>query len=266
MKRFYERRYQVTDRIELIVCDIDNTLPVNSGKINKSFLSVAETFQSKNKTFCLASGRNYPEMFDLADKFQCTYICSDGALTVENGRIVKGEEIEKSVLKEIFSRTKSSFLLYSFLNVYCVSEDKDFIVNQKEKYGIYLKEVKTLEEVTESVYKVAFWGADDFDGALRYVTMNKKLIRVYNFSGWKEFVKYGVNKGTALKTILKEKNIKDSNCCAFGDNTNDIEMLKAVRHSFAVSNAKQEVKRLCKYITEDTEKEILKILESEEKK
>lgn len=254
----------MTDKIDLIVCDIDNTLPVTNGRIDRSLLVSAEKFSGKGNTFCLASGRNYKEISNMSDNFPCVYICSDGALTTEKGKIIAEDVIEKNILNEIFSRTKSDFLLYGFSKVFCVSEDDEFIKAQREKYD-NLAVIKTCNDVTENIYKVAFFKADDFDGAIRYVTMNKKLSRVYNFSGWKEFVSYGTNKGKALKNLMCLKGIKESAVCAFGDNINDMEMLKTARHSFAVANAKPEVKRLCKYLTDDVEKEILKITEWEEK-
>ena len=250
----------MTDRIELIACDIDNTLPFDGEKVSLSTLAAIKNVMEKGVSFCLASGRHYSDMAKIADNLECFYISNDGALCMKNMRIVFENPIPQTVLKEIFLRTKASCLFYSMFNVYCLSENEKFISENRSRYESF-RVVKSLDEIVESIYKVAFLTDNDFDPAIRYVTANRKLCRVYNNEGWKEFVLIGTNKGTAVKTLLKELNINEKNAAAFGDNTNDMEMLKAVRHSFAVKNAKNEVKKMCKYKTDDILNTLVSITE-----
>ncbi len=255
-------RVRVTDKIELIVCDIDNTLPFEEGKISERTLETAKNIMGKSIAFCLASGRHYSDMRMIADNIDCFYIANDGALCISNNHVVSENPIPKTTICEIFSRTKASCLFYSLLNVYCYSDDEKFISENRERYDNF-RVVRNREEIVESVYKVAFFTDNDFDPAIRYTTANKKLSRVYNNAGWKEFVEYGVNKGTALKILMKELGVNEKNAAAFGDNINDMEMLKAVRHSFCVKNAKNEVKRMCKYKTDDILNTLVSITEVE---
>ena len=252
----------MTDKIELIVCDIDNTLPFENGKISPDTIDTVKNIMEKGVRFCLASGRHYSDMKMLTDNLDCFYIANDGALCIRNNHVVSENPIPKATVCEIFSRTKASCLFYSLLNVYCFSNDERFISENRNRYENF-RVVRSREEIVESVYKVAFFTDSDFDPAIRYVTANKKMGRVYNNEGWKEFVVYGVNKGTALKTLMKELDVSEKNAAAFGDNINDMEMLKAVRHSFSVKNAKNEVKRMCKYKTDDILNTLVSITEVE---
>ncbi|MGL5989303.1 HAD family hydrolase [Cetobacterium sp.] len=59
-----------------------------------------------------------------------------------------------------------------------------------------------------------------------------------------------VNKGETLKRVLKEKGIEMSECIAFGDAQNDIEMLKAVGVGVAMGNAHESLKQSADYITD----------------
>jgi Cof subfamily protein (haloacid dehalogenase superfamily) len=62
-----------------------------------------------------------------------------------------------------------------------------------------------------------------------------------------------ISKGTALAFLLKQHfnmNIKD--VIAFGDNYNDIELLKMAGYGVAVSNAREEVKAVAQEITSDS--------------
>ncbi len=250
----------MTDKIQLVACDIDNTLPFENGKISADTLDTAKSIMNKGISFCLASGRHFADMAKLSDNLDCFYISCDGALCIKDTHVVLEKTIPKATLDEIFSRTKASCLFYSLLNVYCFSEDEKFISENRGRYQNF-RVVRSRAEIVEGIYKTAFFTDNDFDPAIRYATANKKLWRVYNNEGWKEFVLYGTNKGTALKALLNELNVSEKNAAAFGDNINDMEMLKAVRHSFAVKNAKNEVKKMCKYKTDDVLNTLISITE-----
>ncbi|MBS4175354.1 Cof-type HAD-IIB family hydrolase [Bacillus sp. FJAT-49736] len=54
-------------------------------------------------------------------------------------------------------------------------------------------------------------------------------------------------KGIALETFVKERGIDLKDTMAIGDNFNDLSMLLKVGYPFAMGNAEQEIKELCKY-------------------
>ncbi|GGF49486.1 Cof-type HAD-IIB family hydrolase [Echinicola rosea] len=65
-----------------------------------------------------------------------------------------------------------------------------------------------------------------------------------------EIAPKAISKASALEQLLKKKyDIALSEVIAFGDNYNDIEMLKAVGHGVAVGNAREEVKAVADEIT-----------------
>jgi Cof subfamily protein (haloacid dehalogenase superfamily) len=72
-----------------------------------------------------------------------------------------------------------------------------------------------------------------------------------------------ISKGTALQQILKKQyNIDCADVIAFGDNYNDIDLLKTVGYGVAVANARDEVKAVAKEITSDSKEDgVAKIIE-----
>ena len=52
-----------------------------------------------------------------------------------------------------------------------------------------------------------------------------------------------VDKGNALKTLMEHFGIAREETMAFGDNNNDIGMMRAAGRSFAVDTAVEEVKK-----------------------
>jgi hydroxymethylpyrimidine pyrophosphatase-like HAD family hydrolase len=59
---------------------------------------------------------------------------------------------------------------------------------------------------------------------------------------WVDVVSNEADKGTALARLQSLLGISREETAAFGDNGNDIGMLKLAGHSYAVANARQEVK------------------------
>lgn len=59
----------------------------------------------------------------------------------------------------------------------------------------------------------------------------------------------GINKGVGIKEVLKYFNIEKDNAYAFGDGNNDVEMFDAVKHSIAMDNASDRVKKYASEIT-----------------
>ena len=67
-----------------------------------------------------------------------------------------------------------------------------------------------------------------------------------------EIMPQGVNKGYALNMLAKYLKVRRSQIAAFGDNTNDLPLLRAAGTAVAVQNAVDAVKEEADMITEGT--------------
>ena len=76
----------------------------------------------------------------------------------------------------------------------------------------------------------------------------KKMNVVVSGKCWVDCANKGANKGSALRHFQEEYGITPDETLAFGDNLNDIEMLKRASHSFAVENARDEVKEAANFV------------------
>ena len=56
-----------------------------------------------------------------------------------------------------------------------------------------------------------------------------------------------INKGAAVRTLQESLGIAPEETMAFGDQMNDIEMLGRAYYSFAVGNARAEVKKAARF-------------------
>ncbi len=64
-----------------------------------------------------------------------------------------------------------------------------------------------------------------------------------------EIVKRGINKARGIKHVQNYLNIADDHIIAFGDEDNDIEMIKYATHGIAMDNGLKDLKEIANNIT-----------------
>ena len=78
---------------------------------------------------------------------------------------------------------------------------------------------------------------------------------------WLDCMATGVNKGAAVKLLQESLEIAPEETIAFGDQLNDIEMLGRAYYSFAIGNARPEVKEAARFEADTNVRDgVLKIL------
>lgn len=78
---------------------------------------------------------------------------------------------------------------------------------------------------------------------------------------WMDCMAQGVNKGQAVKRLQESLEIRPEETMAFGDQLNDIEMLQQAYYSFAVANAREEVRKLARFQADSNKNDgVLKVL------
>ena len=75
----------------------------------------------------------------------------------------------------------------------------------------------------------------------------------YQDSGWIELVCQGVHKGSAVRVLGQKYGIPMEQVMAFGDNDNDVELLRTVGHPIAMGRGKQSAKDVSLQIVDRVE-------------
>ena len=78
---------------------------------------------------------------------------------------------------------------------------------------------------------------------------------------WLDMMSLDAGKGPAMDTLLEHFRVNPGEAMAFGDNENDIEMLENVFYSYAMDNAKESVKKVCRFRTGLVEKTLRDLLD-----
>lgn len=220
---------------KLVACDVDGTILVpGQNKIDAKMFARINNLCNMGIEVVIASGRPYYELAELFSPVASllTFICCDGGVIVRNGRIFFEMPL---LINEIFP----------FLN--SVSDMKSMF------YGV--SSVFTqIDMIKGHIYKICFEGLSELQKEkLRQITPPNLYIR-YDDNGLMEFLPVGSDKGIALTFLQKKLRILPAECIAFGDNCNDIWMLRSVGLPFVMKNARFDLSDITTNSVEDVGK------------
>ncbi|MBQ7841148.1 MAG: Cof-type HAD-IIB family hydrolase [Lachnospiraceae bacterium] len=244
--------------IKLIATDIDGTLIQDSTPdLYPEIEEEIRRLTDLGIIFVCASGRQYASIKNVfrAVSDRIVYIAENGAHIRYQDRDLSLTEMRRDYVEQLILQLRNypdcemvvstptgslletdnqeflDLMTYGYHNTYRVVKD---VLAENEpilKVAIYQK--NSIRQLGESVF-IPEWG--------------KKLKTCVAGEEWVDFMDLSVDKGNAIIFLQKFFGITKSETMAFGDNTNDIGLIQAAGESYAVENARPELKALAKYI------------------
>lgn len=239
--------------IKLIVSDVDGTL-IRKGMLHLTprMHELIHRMQKHNIVFCAASGRPFnglrlefaPEKDDIA------YISESGPVGGYKGELFYNKPLDRetvvNMVKDIRSREGGN-VLYSQL-------DSTYLETQPgSRYHKYMTEelcyptrlVPDLLTLTEPCYKVASCNFGGFAMDLDFYRNKYGQDHTVVASGpyWVDVIPKDINKGTCLQALMNKLGVSAEEVMAFGDQENDLAMLKLAKHAYAMENSMDHVKK-----------------------
>ena len=245
--------------VKLISSDIDGTLmPEGSKEMNPEIYDVILELKKHNIHFVVASGRqlNSEQQLFAPVKDQISYIAENGAICLHEGKLHVITEFHRDFAMKIIRELNK----FPNCKVTVSSPTTQYIQGYSEEFYTYLTKhlyynvtvIDSFENIKEPIVKIAYLDLKTYQESLvHFRSMFEKEIGVVTAGNqWIDFIPYDSHKGTALKFILKQRNLSPSEAISFGDQQNDIEMLQLTEKSYAMAHARPEIK---KYATDETE-------------
>lgn len=247
----------------LIVLDLDGTILTKSKKI--PFLT-RRYLKYINKNICpivLASGRPARSVCHFHNQLGLTTpIISLNGLHIHYADTPEKDRRKYCDPKNIKDITNHVSKHFKINNVICETDktiyitnkngwlDKDFwLLNMKVAYGTLEENLK--HKVMTHIIELKEKDVDE-----------NLLIKIFKdhphffprcwtgrFKGFVEVYDDINNKYEAIKDISKELNVSLDNVIAFGDDRNDIDMLKHIKHSYAMKNSLDNIKEIAHHVT-----------------
>lgn len=258
--------------IKLVVSDIDGTLvPDGSNEINEELYDTILKLRMKGIQFAAASGRQWASIEKIFEpiKEKIFYLSDNGAYIGCSGRNLFLNTIEPSLAKALVADIRKNPELIPMLGttdeVYVDTDNEAFIHWLVDGYKFRVKKIDDLLKVEEPIIKVSAYRVDQIQEA------TKNLVEIYGdqlkmtISGemWLDCMKLGVNKGEAVRLLQESLDITPQETMVFGDQLNDVEMMHQAYYSFAIGNARPEVKQAARFEADTNVNDgVLKILKN----
>ncbi|MFR3728597.1 Cof-type HAD-IIB family hydrolase [Lacrimispora sp.] len=256
--------------IKLIASDIDGTLVTDgSNQVNPELFDVILKLRAKGIQFAAASGRQWASIESIFDpiKEKIFYLSDNGAYVGCHGRNLFINTIERQTVMDMVREVRRTEGLEVMVSgpdvVYLETKDQEFLDWLINGYKFRVQCVDDLTKVNSEFIKVSVYRKSDVESytkALRGAFSDRLKITIAG-DMWMDCMKPGINKGQAVKLLQDSLGIKPEETMAFGDQLNDIEMLNQAYYSYAVGNARKEVKAAARFQTDlNVNHGVLKIL------
>lgn len=253
--------------IKLIASDLDGTLLLDGrDTLKKETLSLIRKITEKGIVFAVASGRQYENLRELFSEISddIAYICYNGGLCVYKGETIYENYMERdlalSIAKEIELDEKSRAMISIQAAELIRSGDESFLSYMHDFVKAKTRVIDSFETVKENVFKVALYNEDEQLNAHFWKEKYRGVCEVLTSGNvWLDFIPYFSDKGTALRILAEHLGISRESVLAFGDNDNDIEMLRYAGIPVTMCSAREEIQKHGKFSTPSVD-DVLKTL------
>lgn len=240
----------------VIFFDIDGTLLDFKKELPSSTKKALFALKEKGHEVAIATGRA-PFMFeDLRKELEIdTYVSYNGQYVVLGGEVIYTNPMDTEPLEKLTEMAMSN----SHPVVYMDHEDMKASVPDHE----YVMESFGTFELNR------FPGHDPdyYIGRKLYQSLlfcpegeeeqYEKTFDSFDFIRWHpvsvDIIPKGGSKAKGIQKIVDRLGYPPERQVAFGDGLNDVDMLKAIHHSVAMGNGKEEAKAVAKYVTKSVD-------------
>lgn len=260
----------VTTPVRLIVSDVDGTLVKNGQKyLEDGFIDTVNALMDQGITFAVASGRQRQSIQDLfAGTARPLYmICENGGNLHYDGKDLDFHAFSREMYQEIFRsvrayRPDAFFAMAAPDYYYTENTHPEFANTLANKYFFRVRQVEDLEHLPLPVCKIAVYIEDNIQAVgLHFQKMwGDRMEIAVSGDYWVDFTPKGIGKGSGVTKLQELLGVRPEETMVFGDNENDVSMMRCAAYSCAVSSALPAAKRAARYETDNVLSELKKLL------
>lgn len=258
---------------KLIVSDIDGTLVGDGqgeGALNPSYYEEIRRLTKRGIRFMACSGRqrlSIERLFrPVAD--QIFYACDGGSMVFDERQLLFAQTLQRDIAARLIADAEKieemDIMVCGTKRAYCRREDSELYRWMVDGYGYDMKAVSDLLSIDDEIVKISLYHKDRAE-ALTNAWFRPKWENDVKLTlagiQWLDCVPKDAGKRSAVAFMQEHFAIKPEETLVFGDNQNDMEMFELAGRSYAVENARDEVKEAASHICGKYEQNgVLKVL------
>lgn len=249
---------------KIVFSDIDGTLLNKDRELSPA--TITEIKKLKNKIpFILVSARMPAAMRHLQNELdieELPLICYNGGLILVNNKIVSSTEIPVDIAEDLSSLNSGINCHISLyhqdewyvpsMDAWALREQNNTKVEPEIKFHAAV--IKKWRSEQKGAHKIMAMGEESQIDQIRdYLaeTYPDQLHLYRSKNTYLEITPKSISKYTSIELLLRRHfDITPGEAIAFGDNYNDVEMLRNIGYGVAVGNARPEALKVAKLIAE----------------
>lgn len=246
--------------IRLVVCDVDGTLVKDGGSasaLNPQYYEMVKELTRNGIYVVICSGRQKASIEKLFEPVKdLLYIAADGgSLIFRKEECIYSQILKKEICRQIIDDARKiepcDIMVCGKKHAYATSADSEMYRWISDSYGFDIRAVGDLQKnISDDIVKISLYHHNMVEQLTKdwFRPKWEEKVRL-NLAGiqWLDCVPKEAGKGTAIAFLQEYLKIPPEETCVFGDNENDIAMMKQAKYSYAVANAREEVKRAAAY-------------------
>ncbi|HJJ12300.1 MAG TPA: Cof-type HAD-IIB family hydrolase [Clostridiaceae bacterium] len=285
---------------KLITVDLDGTLLNKYGEVSEYTKNIIKKVTDQGILVVLASGRISESVLTIAKEIGANkyYISGNGSVLydMQKKEIIYEKYLSKEKVLELIELCEKNSIYYNIYTESSViakslnynvafynyentkkSSDKKTEINIVDDVYNYIKTLNTNKflkmticDENKIVFSSILRKVKDIPGidVLEVSHMSKKKIKMgtkevsvgYYYT---EVSSKNVDKWYAIEEIMKKENIAKEEVISFGDNNNDILMIKNAGLGVAMGHSNEQVKKVAKFVTQTNDEDgVAKALEN----
>lgn len=256
--------------IKLVASDLDGTLLLNGAQqLSPELFPIIKKLKELGILFAAASGRQYANMKLLFEPVldDMAFICENGALAVQKEKILYSDsfdpELVQEIVRAVYNKKGAEFSCSTKDFYYIRPKTEAYVKLMTETVKTNCKIIQSFDEITEPCIKLAVFEENGMtEEAIHFwrESFSDKCTVVTSGNAWLDFIPFGTNKAKGIRKFQEIYGIKPEECIVFGDEYNDIEMLKSVPYGVAMEHAKEGVRASANYQTDRVERVLEKLI------
>ena len=234
---------------KMILTDLDGTLICSDGSISEHTKLILKSCQNRGIYIVIATARYWIGAERYIEEIQPDYeITTDGTLIHRRGKQIFSCNFEiedtNQIIQDILARDdKTEITVAAGRQVFWNS--KHISKSEKLHKAVYCDYQKPLSCRANKIAAEL----PDYETALEIANKNRCRLQSYRGENWYAFLPETAGKVQAIRELAKILNISLNEIVAFGDDKNDMEMLKMCGMGVAVDNAISDVKAIAACVT-----------------
>ncbi len=250
-----------------IFCDVDGTLLDSQCRIPPKTADIIKRAVASGIPFILVSARMPQAMSPFLDELgiKAPMICYNGALTLSAaGEVLQSVEIPAEAAAELYHYASGNFdtVNCSMYRGYdwVVDSMENPHVREESRIVSVVPDIMDIDSYLKrcgSVHKVFCMG-DAEDAALLYSRLMEIKVDVrpaMSAVTYIEITAMDASKSAAVRSFCEREGISEDEIIAFGDNYNDVDMLKHAGMGVAMGNAPEDVRAEADMVTASNDDE-----------